>query len=70
MFINDHEKFEHIISEEGSTQGDVTAMGMYAVGICPLIDILHNSTDHEKCKQVWYADDSSNVGMISEIRKW
>ena len=70
MFIYDHEKFEHIISEEGSTQGDVTAMGMYAVGIRPLIDILHNSTDQEKCKQVWYADDSSNAGMISEIRKW
>ena len=70
MIINDQEKTEHILSEEGSTQGDVTAMGMYAVGIRPLVDILHRNTDSTLCKQVWYADDSTSAGILTEIRKW
>ena len=58
MIINDQEKMDFIQSEEGSTQGDVTAMAMYAIGTRPLIDILTDKTDTSKCQQVWYADDS------------
>ena len=54
MIINDQTKTENILSEEGSTQGDVSAMGMYAVGTRPLLDILHSNTDSSKCQQVWY----------------
>ena len=42
MIVNDSVNSESILSEEGSTQGDVGAMGMYAVGTRPLIDILRN----------------------------
>lgn len=70
MIINDQETTDTILSEEGSTQGDVTAMQMYAIGIRPLIDILHNQTDQSLCQQVWYADDSSTVGRLLEMRKW
>jgi hypothetical protein len=70
MIVNDQEKMDIILSEEGSTQGDVTAMGMYAVAIRPLIDILADKTDTTKCQQVWYADDSSAGGKIHEIRNW
>lgn len=70
MIINDTEKTDCILSEEGSTQGDVTAMAMYAIGIRPLIDVLHESTDQSKCQQVWYADDSSVAGKLQEMRKW
>ena len=70
MFINDQEKSDNIWSEEGSTQGDVGAMAMYAVGTRPLITALHELTDQSKCQQVWYADDSSAAGKLREIRKW
>ena len=70
MIVNDSVNSESILSEEGSTQGDVGAMGMYAVGTRPLIDILRNNTDMSKCQQVWYADDSSAAGLLREIRKW
>ena len=70
MIVNDNSKIETILSEEGSTQGDVTAMAMYAIGTRPLIDILHETTDPSTCQQVWYADDSSAGGKMSEIKKW
>ena len=70
MIINDQEKTDHILSEEGSTQGDVAAMAMYAIGIRPLIDILQDKTDSSSCQQVWYADDSSAAGKLREMRKW
>ena len=70
MFINDQEKTDNIWSDEGTTQGDVTAMAMYAVGTRPLINTLQERTDASKCQQVWYADDSSAAGKLREIRKW
>ena len=70
MIINDQVKVDHVLSEEGSTQGDVAAMGMYAVGIRPLINILNEGTDSSLCQQVWYADDSSAAGQLKEMRKW
>ena len=70
MIINDQEKTDHILSEEGSTQGDVSAMAMYAIGIRPLIDTLNAATDPSRCRQVWYADDSTAAGKLRELRKW
>ena len=70
MVINDQVKTDVIFSEEGSTQGDVCAMAMYAIGIRPLINILSESVDHTKCHQVWYADDSSAAGKMMEMKKW
>ena len=61
---------DELKSEEGSTQGDVTAMGMYAVAIRPLINRLCEVIDQSKCKQVWYADDSASAGKITEMKKW
>jgi hypothetical protein len=45
-------------------------MGMYAVGTRPLLDILNRETNPALCQQVWYADDSSAAGQLSEMRKW
>ena len=71
MIINDRNgQSDYLKSEEGSTQGDVTAMGMYAVAIRPLIDHLRGIVDPQQCKQVWYADDSGSAGKIAEMKKW
>ena len=70
MIINDQFKTDTLLSEEGSTQGDVTAMQMYAVGTRSLINTLQDETDQAECQQVWYADDSSVVGKMLEMRKW
>ena len=71
MIINDQNGLnDDILSEEGSTQGDVPAMAMYAIGTKPLLDRLMNTVDPHLCKQVWYADDSSCGGKILEMRKW
>ena len=48
------------------TQGDTLAMGMYAVGIMPLIKELQGNGG----KQLWYADDASDAGSLKQIRSW
>ena len=60
---------EIILSDEGCTQGDVSSMGLYGLGIKPLIDDLSDIIDIEKCIQVWYADDSSASGELGEMKK-
>ena len=71
MIVNDlNGRNDDIHSEEGSTQGDVTAMGMYAVGTRPLLNKLGEVVDPQQCKQCWYADDSASAGKIREMRKW
>ena len=63
-------KYDIIYSEEGCTQGDVTAMAKYGIATKPLIDKLSNAVNKDDCKQVWYADDSSAAGKILEMKKW
>ena len=71
MIINDRNGLsEDIWSDEGSTQGDVPAMAMYAIGTKPLLSRLSTVVDKQSCKQAWYADDSSSAGKILEMKKW
>ena len=71
MIVNDKNgRNDDIVSEEGSTQGDVPAMGMYAVGTRPLINRLGDVVDPQLCKQCWFADDSASAGKILEMKKW
>ena len=70
MMIADYTKHDFIFSNEGFTQGDVAAMAIYALGITPVIDNLGETVDHEKCKQSWYADDSSAGGQLTDMKTW
>ena len=56
---------EGITSAEGTTQGDPTAMPIYALGSLPLLNI---TTDHTKYSD--YADDISCVGKLRNIVTW
>ena len=54
-----------VLSEEGTTQGDPLAMPMYALGVLPLIDCISGDL-----MQVWYADDATACGSLSELQLW
>ena len=53
---------ETIRSQEGTTQGDPLAMGMYALGTLSLI--------HELKPQVWFSDDATAGGKLTQLREW
>ena len=57
-----------ITSEEGTTQGDPTAMTMYALGLVALQEII--SLKNTRAKYVAYADDLIEAGDIKALRKW
>ena len=57
---------ETLLSQEGTTQGDPLAMAMYAIAVTPLIKDLEDKS----VKQVWYADDATACGKISNLKTW
>ena len=67
LFVSGSKEGEYIWSEEGNTQGDVAAMPFYAVATRPIVDDLIENCD---TTMVWYADDSSCCGRLSEIADW
>ena len=54
-----------ILSGEGTTHGNPTAMGAYALGILPLIKFLLKEVD---AKEVAFADDFSVAGSLNSIK--
>ena len=70
MIINDKHTTDHTSSDEGTTQRDVTAMAVYALGVKPLIDTLAEKVEPDDCKQVWYADDNTTAGSLTGLKKW
>ena len=57
-----------LFSQEGTTQGDPLAMPFYALATRPLIDSL--SRDTSELRQIWYADDASAGGKLTNLKKW
>ena len=45
-------------------------MAKYGIAKKPLKDKLVDSVNADPCKQIWYADDSSSAGQVTEMRKW
>ena len=54
-----------LLSHEGTTQGDLLAMPMYAISLVPVIQHLRGIA-----KQVWYADDAAAGGNLHQLKKW
>ena len=64
---------KEIYSNEGTTQGDPIAMGVYALGLNPLLHLLLSNAEpnpDDNLKQVAYADDLTGAGKLENIRKW
>ena len=61
-------------SEEGTTQGDSTAMAIYALGITPLLAWLSKKSNEgnsaSASKQVAFADDLIGIGTVESLKKW
>ena len=64
----------HLLSKEGTTQGDGAGMPMYACAIKPLVDelgtTLKSDDDSYRAIQAWFADDSACAGLLSGIKAW
>ena len=43
---------------------------LWVLGIQPLTVKLAMAVDPTNCKQSWYADDSTSVGKLTEMKKW
>ena len=72
LFISRSDK--EILSEEGATQGDNAAMGIYACATVPIIMSTlgkkEKKTSTTPIKQVWYADDAAGGGKITDLSTW
>ena len=56
---------DFLLSEEGTTQGDTSAMAFYGTGISPLVYLKVDQTS-----AIWYADDSGSAGTIPGLYEW
>ena len=63
-----------IKSEEGTTQGDPTAMAIYALGITPLLVWLSKKSNEGNSafasKDVAFADDLNGIGAVESLKRW
>ena len=56
------------MSTEGTTQGDPSAMAMYALAVMALIHQLRSSDS--AVSLAWYADYGTGVGKCATLWKW
>ena len=69
LFINGGDEIQ---SMERTTQGDPTAMAIYAIAIIPLVLMLVEEASQvdNTTKTAAYADDLTAAGIIIRLRNW
>ena len=63
---------KELLSKKGTTQGDPTAMGVYALTVTPILYFLRDfivNSEHDS-KEVAFSDDFSVFGKVSEIKEY
>ena len=58
---------KELLSAEGTTQGDLVAMSLYAVGLQPLIAQLQASGSAKQC---WFADAATGSATLENVMRW
>ena len=53
-----------LLSQEGTTQGNLLAISMYGIALLPLMDLVNE----EGVLQKWYADDGNVAGSIESLQ--
>ena len=67
--LNRKAGLQKVRSHEGTTQGDTTAMALYALSIMIMVKSIMN--DVPNVKQVFYADDVAGGGdLVSTLKFW
>jgi hypothetical protein len=66
LFVND----ELLLSEEGVTQGDNSAMAKYSCSLMPLIRNITLNSIIQNTSQIWYADDAAAGGKLNGLKVW
>ena len=61
---------KELMSAEGTTQGDPTAMPAYGIGIMPFLAMIRPSQEVGEVKQVAYADDIGGGATLGILREW
>ena len=72
LFIRGENNQATLKSQEGTTQGDPTAMGWYAISTLPMISFNNSHTQHGEHQpadvhQAWFADDATASGKLKDI---
>ena len=57
----------HLLSKEGTTQGDNCASGFYSISTLMLLQELSLIVG---CKNIWYADDGGAGGYLESLKAW
>ena len=61
---------KELVSAEGTTQGDPTAMPAYGIGILPFLALIRPPQEVGEVKQVAYADDIGGGAKLGLHREW
>jgi len=57
---------KHLLSSDGTTQGDSLVMAMYVISVIPLIDAICDCD----VWQAWFADDVTAAGSLTGVCSW